>query len=398
VELYLQLGHNMMSLCKDLLQQWGHGTVVLSPRDLKKDQLFRFTQEISSLHGQTLLDPQFYDPRADHKRLVKHSYWPDDYSTAFLGNPEFVQNLLHVIGTYNTQLGTKAYIVPGLYCERVEDDWCAVQESVLTAAAALFPDQRRLATLCLSAETVRFEEQVEILLARAEDWDVDGYYVVAEHPNNRYLVEDPLWLANLLILCSGLKLQGREVIVGYSGHQMLCLAAANVDAIASGAWLNVRSFSMGRFAQTTSETTKRRAVWYYCPQSLSEYKTLFLDIASRAGLLQQLRADSTLGSGYADVLFSGAMPSSTGYGETQSFKHYLQCLHEQVQSARRSSFQETLNAQQLMLETADQFTELFQNSGVRGQDRDFRDMIDVNLAALDVLRDARGFALSREWS
>ena len=344
MELYLQLGSQMMSLCKELLRRWGQGTVILSPRDLKEDQLFRFARELSSLHGETLLDPQFYNPRADHKRLVNHPYWPDDYSTAFLGNPEFVQNLLHVIGTYNTQLGTKAYIVPGLYCERVDDDWCAVQESVLTAAAALFPDQCRLATLCLSAETVRFEEQVETLLARAEDWDVDGYYVVAEHPNNRYLVEVPLWLANLLILCSGLKLQGREVIVGYSGHQMLCLAAAGpVDAIASGAWLNVRSFSLGRFAQTASETTKRRAVWYYCPQSLSEYKTPFLDIASRAGLLQQSRADPTLGSDYADVLFSGAMPSSTGYGEPQAFKHYLQCLHEQA--PERSSQQFSRDAQ-----------------------------------------------------
>jgi hypothetical protein len=81
VELYLQSGHNMMSLCRELISKWGGGTVILSPRDLEEDRLCRFADEIIGRGGKTLLDPQLYNPRASHPRLTDHAYWPNDYST-----------------------------------------------------------------------------------------------------------------------------------------------------------------------------------------------------------------------------------------------------------------------------------------------------------------------------
>ena len=74
----------------------------------------------------------------------------------------------------------------------------------------------------------------------------------------------------------------------------------------------------------------RRALWYYCPQALSEYKIQFLDIARRVGVLDMMRPDASLGSTYADQLFSGAMPTSIDWGEPRSFRHYLACLHAQA--------------------------------------------------------------------
>ena len=116
---------------------------------------------------------------------------------------------------------------------------------------------------------------------------------MAEHPTSDYLADDPLWLGNLLNLSAGLKLQGREVVVGYCSHQMLCLAAANVDAIASGTFLNVRSFSTNRFQQPEEDSKGKRANWYYCPQALSEYKIAFLDLGfGKAGAMDLLTVRS----------------------------------------------------------------------------------------------------------
>ena len=47
---------------------------------------------------------------------------------------------------------------------------------------------------------------------RSERWNPDGYYIVAEHPNGNYLVDDPNWLANLLDLAAGVKLRGARVV------------------------------------------------------------------------------------------------------------------------------------------------------------------------------------------
>jgi hypothetical protein len=397
MDLYLQFGHGMMEHCKCLVQKWGRGTIILSPRDLEPDQIRRFANEVIGLNGDLLLDPQLYFPRANHRRLTNHEYWPDDYVTGmFMGGPALRRLLVAVRELNDKALATKC-IVPGIYCTRVNDDWCASQEAINDEAISVFSNKKRLATICLSAETLRFEEQIETILNCTESWDVDGYYVIAEHPKGQYLVEDPLWLANLLILCSGLKLQEKEVICGYASHQMLCLATANVDAIASGTWLNVRSFAENRFQQSEDDSASRRVKWYYCPQSLSEYKIPFLDMGFNAGILAQLKPDELFNSGYADVLFSGAQPSTTAYTEQQSFRHYLQCLHMQSIQAKLSSFRETLRAQVLLLDRAASLSKIFHNTGVRGQDRDFAEIVDINRAALSALDRTRGFVLEREW-
>lgn len=397
MELYLQFGHGMMDHCKSLLSLWGHGTVILSPRDLTSNQIQRFSQEIWAKNGKTLLDPQLYNPRANHHRLVKHDYWPEDYTTGMFTDGPALANLLSLVKDLNDSALVDEYIIPGLYCARVDEDWFAVQENILSEACQVFTDKPKLATICISAEALRFEAQVENLLSRSENWDVDGYYVVAEHPNNLYLVDDPIWLANLLILSSGLKIQHKRVVVGYCNHQFLCLAAANVDAIAAGTWLNVRSFSAEKFHEADDDNTSRRVKWYYCPQSLSEYKLLFLDMGLRNGILNILRPDISLNSSFADVLFSGAQPTATDYSEQQSFRHYLQCVQSQCQQSWHSSFQETIDNQMLILDTAERLIKTLHRNGVRGQDRDFVDRIDVNRAALDALADSRGFVLKRIW-
>lgn len=397
MELYLQFGYGMMEHCRHLVERWDGGTVILSPRDLTVDQIGRLGSEIDNLGGSVLVDPQFYDPRADHHRLVTHDYWPDDFDTSMLSGGAALVDLLGRLLALNTTAHAEKFIIPGLYGERVDDDWLAVQDTVIGETARVVTDMPLVATVCLSGEALRFEEQVEIVLNAAESWKVDGMYLVPEHPATQYLVDDPMWLGNLLVLCAGLKLQGKHVIVGYSSHQMLCLATAHVDAIASGTWLNVRSFTPDKFHETDSEEVSRRATWYYCPQALSEFKVPFLDMAHRAGILDSLRSDAGLGSDYADVLFSGAQPTSTDYSEQQAHRHYLQCLHEQCALVSAGPYRETYSAHLGMLDSCEAMLTQLHRQGVRGQDRDFANIIDVNRSALTAIDNARGFVLERTW-
>lgn len=341
MELYLQFGHGMMDHCRHLIGQWGSGTVILSPRDLTETQIGTLANDVIGRGGTTLLDPQFYDPRGGHHGLAKHAYWPNSYNTSsFLSGPPLIQ-LLNDLRQLNNIARTQKFILPGLYCERVDDDWLAVQGVIVNESMTQIEDKPRLATICLSGEALRFEEQVESVLNASEEWDVQGYYVVPEHPNGAYLVDDPVWLSNLLNLCSGLRLQGREVIVGYSNHQSIALACAGVSAIASGTWLNVRSFSTDKFQEPESGQVSRRVKWYYCPKTLSEYKIPFLDMAFGRGVLASFASPADHGSMFADVLFSGAQPSTTDYSEQQSFRHYLTCVHYQCSQAVKGTFQET---------------------------------------------------------
>ena len=252
-----------------------------------------------------------------------------------------------------------------------------------------------LSTIALSADAIADEIQIETIIEDANAWNVSGFYLVAQAP--KYLVEDVNWMANLLILGAGLKLLGKTVLVGYCNHQSLCLAAANVDGIASGTWLNVRAFDPSKFHIPDEDDISRRTLWYYCPQAFSEYKIVFLDAAKRTRILDELKPGASLQSRHADPLFAGAMPTSVNWGEQAAFRHYLTCLNGQVLQARKGSFDETVEQYRAQLDAAETHLKRFRSNGVFGGDREFSQVLDINRSALTMLGHARGVHLRRSW-
>lgn len=396
MELYLQFGYGMMEHCRHLINSWESGTVILSPRDQEIDQMNAFVPKIQKVGGQVLIDPQFYIPHADHGRLISHSFWPDDYSTGLFKSSEVRRMLTNLRDDYNDPYGTPFFILPGNRSSEISEDWYNYHSLIINEARDLNVHDNIYVTLCLSQESMNSEDSIHTVLEYLESWDVDGCYVVPEPSNNSYLVDNPNWIINLLDLTSGIKLQGKKVVVGYANHQMLTLALTKTDAIASGNWLNVRSFNANKF-NNPDDTISRRSTWYYCPQSLSEYQIPFLDIAMRMGILSDLKSDSIAISNYADILFSGAQPTSVKYSDRESFRHYLQSLRSQVQGAVKTNYQETLESLKLRFETAERLSRHFMDNGVRGKDRDFINVVDSNLAALSAFHKLRGMILNHRW-
>jgi len=289
MRLYLQFGHGMMDHTATLLEEWGDGGVLLSPRDLDDAQLSKMAKRLRKISAEVLLDPQCFVRDADHYRLTEHEYWKvyKDCSTGSIVTGEGAARLIKSIAELNQRLEAGRFVIPGLLASEVTNEWCAFHEQLVDAAASQLPKASLIATLALSSAAVKDESQVEALIERVASWPVGAFYVVPEAPSS-YLVDDPVWVANVLILTSGLKLLGREVLVGYGNHQLLALAAAGVDGMASGTWLNVRAFPVEKF-YTPEDQVSRRALWYYCPQALSEYKIPFLDLAQRNGVLDLMR-------------------------------------------------------------------------------------------------------------
>lgn len=400
MELYLQFGYGMMDHCRVLIEQWGKGTVILSPRDLSDKQLDKLSKDVRRLNGEVLLDPQFYLPHSDHTRLQGHAYFPNNYQTNFFWTSgKQLADLLTILADLNKNLGTRDFILPGLFADTVDDDWLVRQKAIFEEAERLGIENDRLyATVALSGDATKTNTQIHRILDAAKDWRVSGIYLVCEHPNGEYLVSDPSWLSNVLDLVAGFRLQGKKVILGYCNQQMLIAACAGANAIASGTWMNVRSFPPSKFNLTYEEEIKQRTKWYYCPQALSEYKIPFLDIAQRLGLLDSMSPDAHLGSKYADILFTSSQPSAVGYSEQISFRHYLQCLSEQVKDSRKSTFNETVNYHLHLLNEARNLLNVLHNAGIKGQLRDFKEIIDVNEAAINVLELSSAPLLRRNWN
>ena len=393
MDLYLQLGHGMMGYCKELITKWGEGTVILSPRDLTEEQTKKFSNELLKLNGKTLFDPQYYNPRADHHKLTEWTHWFDDFDTSLLSDNEFLESKFQEIKHINDYCHTSAYIIPSRICEEPDKRWKQEQESSIKRAIDVFSDKEKYLTIALSFNVLTDEKSIEKIIDMSSNWDIDGYYVV---PGGDYLEEDSYWLINLAQLVAGLKLQDKKVIVGYSNHQMLSLACANVDAIASGTFLNIRSFSAGKFDNPDSDAVSRRSVWYYCPQTLSEYGKRALDRAFDYDVLDDLKPFGKTNK-YVKVLFSGAKPSTVEFGDSFAFKHYLFTLKEQCLLAKRDTFEKTIDYHQKLSDNASDLIRKLEKNGVRDPKRSFSNIVEVYQDTLFKLKKERGALLKRKW-
>lgn len=396
MKFYLQMGHGMQTMCKELSAAWGGSTVILSPQNIyPTSKLLPFAESMRKVNGTVLFDPQLYAPRNYQKNLQKHDYWPQsDITSIELGD---CHDLLLKLAAINATISSEAFILPSSIVNRIDDRWGKVQGLIANKAREVASDQLLLLTVALGKEILVDDLQVESIIRYAEHWDVDGVYIVSEHPERYYLVDKPIWVANLMSLVAGIKRIGKEVVVGYANHQMLPLALAKCDAIAAGNFLNVRWFQPEHFETTDGDDPSRRTNWYYCPQAFSEFKVTYLDVAKRAGILQKIATPELMENEYSRVLFGGAIPSSTNYKESDSFKHYLHCLRIQCELVSKSTYTDTRNFQFAQMETAALILNGLHNERIKGQDRDFGEICDVNEAAIHIFDKEFGFAMEQEW-
>lgn len=399
MELYLQFGYGMKQIAMDLSKDWNGATAILSPRDISPEQLKSWKNGFTKSGLKTLFDPQFYYPKSNNKGLIKYDYWDSCFSTKLQSTESFEEGLTRSILRYNEIADTEDYIIPAAmlkYDDGWFKRWYKASERLVEATKKIVHGRKHILTLALPDELLlQKEEEIEKIIEATEKLDVDGYYIIAHPPQDKYLVDVPMWLINVVQLCAGLKLQERKVIMGYGNHQLLCLTATGIDAMATGTYLNVRRFT-NKFEEDNS--ILRKSVWYYYPAALSEYKMGFLDTAYNNSVLNQMKPRKEMDNGYVDILFSGVQPSLTAFKETMAFKHYINCVRVQMKTLRKATYKETISANEVMLETAMRRIEYMENNGVYAQARSFKDMVDVNRSALQRLEKNRGFQLKQEWN
>lgn len=396
MELFIQMGHGMQSLAEEHIEDFGSGTIIISPMNIIPKSIGGFAGKIHKKNGSILVDPQLYYPRKFQKNLAKYEYWPQDEFTMLESGG--LDNTIQKLVELNREVDSESLILPAFTVTKIDDLWNRVQKMAINCAKKYGAEFSRIHTISLSGDVMNDEEQIEKVISYVEEWEVDGVYIVCEHPERYYLVDKPLWVSNLLSLIAGIKRQHKKTIVGYASHQLLCLSLAKCDAIASGNFLNLRWFQPEHFETVEEKNISRRAIWYYSPQALSEFKIPFLDIAKRMNLLNKLKPAASMENPYSDMLFGLGLPSSTGFGEKEAFRHYLYCLRKQCQMSVRETYKETRDAHLLLLETAEQLLAGLREKGIRGQDRDFGEIIDVNRAAIAAYDMAYQFPLSQEWN
>ncbi len=401
MELFLQFGYGMKTLAIDLSKKWNGASVILSPRDMSPKQLDNWSQEFEKAGAKCYFDPQCYCPQSnDVKRLNEYTYWDVHLNTKLQSYDSSIDWKIKEIKKYNDISNTMAYILPCIlkpFDEKWTERFLHQSKLFIEAAHKYMPEKPIYATLVFPKELlVQSEEVIEEILQLILEFDVDGYYIIAEAIDKKYLIDSPIWLSNVLNICAILKLADKKVIYGYGNHQLLPLSLVKVNAMASGTWQNVRSFT-NRFIDVDEQ--KRKSTWVYYPEALSEYKMAFIDWAYTMGYLSSMKSNDKeyMDESIQKLFNSSVQPSNTGFTETDAFKHYLCSLKHQIEILNKPSFDEAFTSYEMLLNTAENEIPRLEDNGIFGQTRSFKNFIDVNRAAITRLKKNHGFALKMSW-
>ena len=395
MELYLQLGHGMQALSQELIKNWGEGTVIISPVNMPQVKIASYAKKIQSVGGQILFDPQMFYPKEGHLKLQAYDYWPSvgcSITTSAV-HETINRELLRI----NNTIGTSQIILPGI---EMKEDKFEYNLGWISNSVEYFnkkTNKELLATLCLYPETIRNSASIETLTEALRSLSVSGYYIIPHPSNNEYIVSDPIWVIGMMKLISCLKLSKRKVIVGYSNHQGLIYSLAHTDAIASGTYMNTRSFVPEKFKSPKDDDIKHKSTWYYLPSAFTEYKAALLDVAMQRGYLDAFIPQGEYKNQYSEMLFNGAQPSSTNYNETNSFKHYLHCLKIQCNLLSKKSYDDAYSTYEFMLNVAENQIKEFKKRGMTGQNRDFAPAIEANRIAMCANDEDYGLRLKIDW-
>lgn len=395
MELYLQLGHGMQALAQELIKSWGKGAVIISPVNLPQKKIVDFSKKIQGVGGEVLFDPQMFNPKEGHIKLQAYDYWPAQgvSITSEDGHKNINRELLRI----NNMINSTDIILPGI---EMTEELFSYGINWMNNSASYFSqktDKSLLATLCLHSETIRNASAIEMLVEQLRSVNVSGYYIIPHPSNNEYIVSDPSWSIGILKLITCLKLAKKKIIVGYTTHQGLIYALANADGIASGTYMNTRSFNPAKFKSPKDDDIKLKSTWYYLPTAFSEYKAALLDVAMQRGYLDAFMPQGEFRNPYSEMLFNGAQPSSTNYNEPNSFKHYLHCLKVQCEMLSLNTYQSVYDQYEFMLNTAENQIRDFKRHGMSGQNRDFSPAIEANRIAMCANNEDYGFRLRLDW-
>lgn len=396
MELYLQLGHGMQALSKELIKNWNGGTVIISPVNMSQSKIPTYAKEINDLGGNVLFDPQLFYPKDGHNKLQAYDYWPAKDVSVTSNNG--LINTNREILKINNSINSPEIILPNI---QIDDNRLQYSFNWLIKSADYFSqktDKPLLATICLHSDTIRNLKAIEELIEQLKQIPVNGFYIIPHSYGEEYIVSDLNWCIGILKLITCLKLASKQVIVGYSNHQSLLYSLANVDAIASGTYMNTRSFVPSKFKIKKDDDIKQKSTWFYLPTAFTEYKATLLDVAWQRNYLDLFKPQGEFHNPYSDVLFNGEQPSTTNYNEPNSFKHYLHCLNIQCKMLTLSSYEETFNTYEFMINNAENQINELKKHGMKGYNRDFSPAIETNRVAMCANDEDYGFKLRFDWN
>lgn len=305
---------------------------ILSPADYTKRQNQEIADEVKSLDGYVLFDPQFYIPRTDRQDLNTYPYFEarggDDFSTGMFSRRAEREALCQDVLAIQDDFNVDAYISPARYLRNFTstelDRWLDLTESFVEVAEKEGRDIPIFVSLPVDGYELKNESRRNRLLNQVTKIDSDGFYtsVCYNDLDERLPLKGEDNVYSYLKLMSSLRINRYEVIAGHTHQIAHLLFGLGINVFASGHNQNLRAFDVDRWEPSDEEQFARRVVRYYSDEVLDSIRVdSGLDNIAESGIVDQVRMNSPYEAGLFDP---STTPAGSGWNYSdESWEHYL---------------------------------------------------------------------------
>lgn len=301
MKLYAQHGFADGNKIATALEEEIISGVVFGAKDIRPDKLEEKLADAEANYPSTirLLDPQFYvsllasNPNVRLGSLAEYPYFGSVRRSQLEASERVVECLASGFD-YQQQLPLSGIIAPNILISRSLDSIEAViAKNFIRRTGEVFArtgDNRPVyATLAISGQALIDKGELQLFLNDITLLDTPprGFYVLvsASRSEARSEVFNADVIAGWLLLNYSLKMNGFEVINGYSDILSPLLAAVGADVGCSGWFNTLRIFSLDRFAPAA--TGGRLPVQRYLSNRLFNRLT-FIELNALRGMFPQL--------------------------------------------------------------------------------------------------------------
>ena len=245
-----QCGDKSQRLVVEQLEA-GHGVgVILSPRDLTRDQAVNYAAQYATLQAPVLIDPQFYVPDFTNDNLDTYALSQFRTSLASLRKITDVElsALTAEIETLGSELAVSGVIAPAVMYEAGRPDIADLNGRLFTASKSAGDalGVPTLASVTLARSVTSSDSTVAVAVDAATALNADGWYYAFEFEEERI----PSSRAAVRRCCDAglsLALTGRPLLHAYAGPMGLLSYGFGATAVGIGHSQNLWKFTRQRW-------------------------------------------------------------------------------------------------------------------------------------------------------
>lgn len=251
-----QCGDRSQILVEEQLQQKAGVGVILSPRDLTRQNAITYAARYKTLGAELLIDHQYYVPDFTNKRFDSYpvSRFRKGISTLNkISDPE-LKDFRNELRVDHEELKADAVIAPAVVYQAGRADIVQLNARLFAAAKSVAGDLKIpvYATVVLGRSVTSSDQTLQTMLSQATALDCDGWYYGFEFeeeriPSGRDAVKR-CCVAGLTLACTG-----KPALHAYAGPMGLLSLGFGATGVAIGHSQNLWKFTYDRWMVSAAQ-------------------------------------------------------------------------------------------------------------------------------------------------